>query len=777
MITPSRRSLPRFILPLLFLLPFVVEAQAPGTAPEVFRIDSVLVRGNVRSSARYVQANSGFSAGGTILATQVKSAVQRAIRNIYALGMFSDVTILHEVLSPGHEKIIIQVREYDVLNKLTITGADKLKKDDLLKKIRIGGGQIVNPNSLSRAVEDILKEYRSEGYYLAKVDPVLSELGRGLVDVDLKISEGKKVQVKRVSFVGTKVLPERKLREQMDTKEDRWWRSADFDEDKFKEDKTKIIAYYRKHGYREAAIVSDSIYLDKDQEDLFIDIRIEEGRQYRYGKIAWSGNVLISDPQVHRLLALREGDLYNRDEFDAAVMRVHSAYQEEGYWAATVVPTESPRSDTIDVRFEVAEGAPSRVNFIHIEGNDKTKDKVIRRELTLVPGDIFRRSDLERSHRNVFYLNYFELVEPDIKPMPSGDVDVILKIKEKPTGTVNMSVGYGEVDKWVGAVGLSIPNLMGNGQRMDFQWEFGQTKTSFYLSFTEPWMFDTPTSGTITLFNTRQELDVTEESRGFTLRLGRKLRWPDDYSSIYSSYSFRTESYTFPSSFTRTDRQAYVSDPDDPTLISSAFGVGYVRDSRNLPMFPTEGTYFSYDFKVAGGPFGGDVTYRRHMADARYYLPLFDILGWVPALAVKTTFGQINTRDPLSVPLSERFRPGGVSYDGQIRGYYDYGIGPKNSYGGSTGGFTMLINSAEISFPIVKDQIYVLTFADAGNAWASLDQMNPYELRRSIGFGVRFILPLAGVIGLDFAYGYDRPAREGGPRWETHFQFGPTILR
>ena len=753
------------------LLVIVVGLGAPGIAGAA-RIDSLIVQGNFRSNEGLIRATSGLAVGDEITLPQI----QAAIRNIYAVGMFSDVVIKHETLGYNREKIIIEVTEFPILNTLTITGNKKIKKDDLLKKIRILTGQIVNPQSLTRAIDDILKEYRDKGYYLARVVPEQTPAGEGRVDVNLVITEGDRVQVKRIRFIGAEAFPQSKLRDQMDTKEDRWWRSADFNEEKYREDKEKVLKFYRKQGYREASIVKDSVYLDDSKKNLFIDITIDQGVQYHYGNITWHGNALLSDEQVHRLLRLKEGDVYNREAFDEAVFRLASAYQEQGYWGVDPGSVESPRHDTIDVAFNIIEGEPSQVHFIDIVGNDKTKDKVIRREMTLVPGEIFRRSDLERSHRNVFYLNYFEDVTPDIKPQATGDVDVILTVKEKPTGTVNMAVGYGETDKWVGSIGLSIPNLMGNGQQLDFQWEFGQSRTSFYLSFTEPWLFDTPTSGTITFFNIKRELDVTEESRGFSVQVGRRLRWPDDYSRVYTSYSFRTERYTFPTSFTDEDKRAYVSDPNNPTLLSSSVGFGYVRDSRNLPLFPTQGSYLSYDIQFAGGPMGGDVAYRRHLVNLNYYLPLIEIKGWSPALALKTTFGQINASKPLDVPLSERFRPGGISFDGQIRGYYDYGVGPKDEYGRSTGGFTMLITSAEVSFPIVNQQIYALAFADAGNAWRNLTEMNPYELRRSAGLGVRFIIPLAGVIGLDFAYGFDHSTYTGGG-WQTHFQIGPAVFR
>jgi len=755
------------------LVPGVLLCLCTWSLSRAARVDSLIVRGNVRASETLIRSASGLSTGAEILIPQI----QAAIRNLYATGVFSDVVIKREAIGFNREKLIIEVTEYPVLNNLTFSGNRKLKRDDISKKVRILPGQVVNPQALTRAIADIQKEYRDKGYYLARVVPEQKPAGPGRVDLNLAIREGDRVQVERIRFIGARAFNPRKLRDQMSTRQNRWWRSADFDEEKLREDKEKILSFYRKFGYREAAIVRDSVYLDDSKKKLFIDLFVDEGPQYHFGRITWAGNLLLSDEQVHRVLRLREGDVYNREAFDEAVFRLSSAYQEQGYWAMDPGIMETPRGDTVDVSFNIVESEPSRVQFVDILGNDKTKDKVIRREMTLVPGDIFRRSDLERSNRNVFYLNYFENVEPNIRPAAGGNVDVTMTVKEKPTGTVNMAVGYGEADKWVGSIGLSIPNLRGNGQQADFQWEFGQVTTSFYLSFTEPWLFDTPTSGSITLFNTRREYDVTEESRGFSLRAGRRLRWPDDYSRVYASYSLRTEDYTFPLDYTDADKLAYISNPSDPHLISSAVGIGYVRDSRNLPLFPTDGTYFSYDLQMAGGPVGGDVSYRKHTIELDYFLPLFEIKGWGPALALKTTFGQINTAQPLAVPLSERFRPGGVSFDGQIRGYYDYAVGPKSEYGSSTGGYTMLLTTAELSFPVVQQQIYGVLFADAGNAWRGLAEMNPYRLKRSYGFGARFILPLAGVIGLDFAKGVDPDPYSGGGGWETHFQFGPTIMR
>ena len=403
------------------------------------RVENVIVRGNVRSNERLIRATSGISQGEEI----GPALIQQAIRNIYALGVFSEVNLLGETTGVNTLNVIIEVKEYPILNQLTITGEDEIKESDIREKIRILPGQIVSPHAVTRAVEEVLTAYREKGYYLATVDPRQIELEGGRVDLDFVIDERERVQVKNIRFHGNESLPSKKLLDQMETKEDRWWRSADFDDEKYREDKEKILTFYRTQGFREATIVRDSVSVGDSGKDLYIDIWVEEGDRYRYGSISWNGNELISDQQIHRLLDLQEGDVYNREAFNEAVFRLASAYQEQGYWAVSIDPIETPTGNSVDVAFSIFEGEPSKVRFIDVVGNDKTKDKVIRREMALIPGDTFRRSDLERSHRNVFYLNFFENVEPDIKPLPSGDVDVIVSVTEKPTGTVNMAVGYG----------------------------------------------------------------------------------------------------------------------------------------------------------------------------------------------------------------------------------------------------------------------------------------------------------------------------------------------
>ncbi len=736
-------------------------------------IDSVKVEGNYRSDTSLILATSGLSPGREL--TPV--AVQQTIRRLYKLSIFSDVAVLRQPSDrPNRDVVVIRVREFPTLDRVYMDGFDKIDEDDLLTEIRFASGQVVSPRAILRGRQSMLRKYRDEGYHMAEVDwdTTASEVP-GKIDLVYRITEGQKVQVDRIRFHGNFALTDADLQKVMETKEDRWWRSADYDEDLYFDDKEMVLSLYRRHGYRDASVAADTVYLGESGEDLYIDITVDEGQEYQFGQIEWDGNDLVPDREIHALVTLSEGNVYDEEAITESRVNIYNAYQERGYLGANIQPFETIRKDTIDIDISIVEGQPSRIRLIEIVGNTKTKEKVIRRELVMRPGDVFRRSAMERSFRNIFFLNYFEEVAPDVKPLPDGDVDLIWSVTEKHTGRATLAVGYGQEDKLVGQIGLGIPNLFGNGQAVDFNWEFGRTTNNFYLSFSEPWIFDTPTSGSITLFSTRRNLDVDESNEGFSVRVGRRLRFPDDYSRVVASYRFAQSDYSFPSNWTDADKRRFVSEPDDLPFITSSLGLGYIRDARNLPMFPTAGSYFSYNITVAGGPMGGDVRYNRHEAKAEFYLPLLKVKTWEPALGLKTSFGHINAPDRFDVPLGERFRPGGISWDGQIRGYVDWGIGPKDEQGRLIGGFTQLITTAEISIPVVPQQIYGVLFADAGNAWLSIPEMDPYNMYRSLGFGIRIQSGLVGVIGFDFAYGFDRPNIEGGARWETHFQFGPTL--
>jgi len=369
---------------------------------------------------------------------------------------------------------------------------------------------------------------------------------------------------------------------------------------------------------------------------------------------------------------------------------------------------------------------------------------------------------LERSARNVYLLNYFGNVEPNVEPLENGDVDVTFRVEEKSTGQAMMGAGYSEQYKLTGSIGLGIPNLFGNGQRLDFNWDFGRLTERFQLSFTELWLFDTPSSGSFSVYRlTYRYRDYDEMRGGGYVSVGRKLSWPDDYSTVRLLYRLEEVRY---SDFAEGYSDPYGLNERKWPQTTSSVSATYFRDSRDKPEFPSRGSVYSYRAEFASKAFGSDAGFHKHEVRSEFYFPMF----WKATLLLSNHIGYVNGFGAEHDVLPrERFRPGGTSFDGIIRGYDDMSIGP------SEGGRTMFIATAECQFPIVEQQIYGLLFADAGNAWQWFSETDPFDLKRSMGFGVRVMAPMIGMIGFDFAYGLDHlkdGKREG--EWHTHFQFG-----
>ncbi|MCK4428600.1 MAG: outer membrane protein assembly factor BamA, partial [candidate division Zixibacteria bacterium] len=531
-------------------------------------------------------------------------------------------------------------------------------------------------------------------------------------------------------------------------------------------------------------------------------IVLTEGDKYKFGETNWEGNKLFSAEKLNKLVKFKEGEIYNQEKYEETLGNIYSVYQEEGYIYVMVEDNVVTRGNIVNIDYHITEGMPANVHKINIEGNTKTKEKVIRRELFILPGQRFRRSLLMRSIRNVMYLNYFANVEPDYEVLENGDIDLSIKVEEKPTGQFMFGAGYGARDKWVGNIGLGIPNLFGNGQNLRLNWDFGKRRQTVEFSFTEPWFRDTPTSVGFDVYQINRKWydEFTEETQGFSLRLGRRLSWPDNFFRVFWRYRWEKLRYydfadditrpshplwdvNLPLSFNQVLEFVNPSDPVHPLALvkwprkSASTSFTILRDSRDLPQFATRGSVFSWYTELAAEFLGGNIAYHKHIFETRYYLKTF----WKFVLAFHAKVGVLDGRDREAPEVySERFSPGGTDPDGMIRGYSDGSIGPVNSEGRLLRGRSVLVYNVVYQFPFVEQQIYGLFFADAGNAWLSGRAIRPFALRhksdldlfRSAGVGVRLVVPGMGVIGFDFAYGFDHPEKG---EWRPHFQFGTTF--
>ncbi len=733
----------------------------------------VTVEGNKTADATIIQINSGLTPGKEITSDDI----QNAIKNLWSLNMFSQIEILLDKEVAGGMYLTTRVKEYPRLEKIELIGNKKLKKDDIDKELDFYRGQVVSPYHINKARKKLKKQYADKGYLLAEIKPEIYDSEKeGRVILRLNIKEGNKIQVKKINFFGNEHFNDGKLRKQMKkTKEDRWWRGADFNRKEFEEDLEKVVNFYRNEGFRDAEILQDSVYYDQRKEDIFIDITVRESDCYYVGDISFEGNKLYPNELLQSNLGFEKGDLYNLEKIQKAIIeRLGALYYDSGYIYSQITPKEVPvAKDTVDIQFSINEGHPVKINLIHVGGNTKTKEKVIRRELRINPGDTFSKAALERSQREVWVLNYFSDVKIDYWPVDEDHIDLKFTVEEKSTDLANMSAGWSERDKVIGSIGVAMNNLFGNGQRLSFDWNFGRYYRSFQISFTEPWLMDTPTLAGFSFYDTKRSSDYigySQRSSGGSLRLGRRFRWPDNYFRGDWIYRIdRTELGDFSDAVLRANPRNITQ--ENWPLISSSVTQIINRNSLNRPEFPTEGSEVSLSTEFAGGLLGGNVGYHKYILSASWFTPAI----WKFVLYNQATAGFMDGWNKSSkIPYLEYFFLGGegLSRSTPLRGYDD----PLAGYATSPGGKVMLKYTTEIRFPIIPNPtMFGLIFAEAGNTWVNVSDTDPFDLRRSVGIGARIFMPMIGIIGFDYAYGFDNIDPQTGRRygkWKPHFVFG-----
>lgn len=747
------------------------------------KIASVVVEGNKKSEASTIRLNSGLMVGNEITGEDI----QQAIKNLWSLKLFSDIKVFAGNQTTSGIDLIIRVDEYPRLRKVEIGGNDEIELDEIENEIAVYRGMVINPYKLFKIRKSITRLYHEEGFLLAKINVDTVGVEDGIVNVAINVEEGEEIQIEKITFHGNEAFDDDDLKGAMDdTQEDSWWRSADFDQKKYEIDLEKVTMYCKENGYRDAEVINDSVSYSDDGKSIFIDVWIYEGPKYYFGDIKFSGYSIFIEEELAEALDIRKGDSFDQKKYSEGITeRLQKMYYNQGYLFAQVQPQEMPKGkDTLDITFNISEGHVVSVKEVNIIGNTKTHEKVIRREFRLQPGDVFNSSKLERSIRDISILNYFSNVVPNVLLIENDNQHVNLEVtvEEKSTDMANMSAGFSQRDGLIGSIGLAFNNFSlshpfsgGDGQRLTFDWQFGKIYRSVSVGFTEPWLFDTPTLIGFSLFNTRSGGGYYPWDRrdiGGSVHIGRRFQWPDNF--------FRGDWITRYSNSTISN----IRDPELLTRYLSGGGFQNVqqlsvtqiitRDSRNQPEFPTRGSVHSLSIQLAGGPLGGDAHYIKNTFTMEWFVPM--PFGFV--LYSKNKYGVIeNIRKNSVILFGEYFYMGGsgLGFAESLRGYDDGQVGPISSSGSPIGGKSMVKNSIELRFPIAPNPtIFGLFFMEGGNAWETIGETDPFDLRRSVGAGIRLFMPMIGIIGIDFGYGFDHynafGKREG--QWKVHFQFG-----
>ncbi len=829
MLQTSPKKLFKYLF--VFFLLFISAISYSQESKTSYKILGISVEGNKSADANTIIANSGLKVGDEI---QVGDNTVNAIRQIDALNIFSDVQILIEKQVGDGVFLLIKVKEYPRFEKAVIEGNDDISESKINEKITFIRGQILKPQDVARLKQNILKLYEDDGYLNAtvdigyftyfkadttedeiivtwhnekdlskeyklhynKADQAYSNLidrikNRILLKID--ITENHKTTVRDIEFVGNKNFDDGDLRGEMDDiHEAKWWKfwqGSKFDPDKLKKDEKKIADFYKSKGYRDAEVTGDSLVYSNDKEDVKVIIKVDEGKQYFIRNITWEGNTVFPDNLLNQRLDLGKGDVYDYEKLEKNLhgneqqSDVSSLYLDNGYLTFNVTPEETRVSgDSVDINIRVTEKNQFRIGTVGIEGNTKTMDKVIRRELYTFPGDYFNRGLLLRSIQQLANLKYFnveKLYGPDgITTSLANDstVNVVFHVEEKSSDFLNASVGYSGSFGFSGAVGITLSNFslsepfkLGAGQILSFNWQFGvgSIYRTFTLGFTEPWFLNTPTLVGAEVFDTRQQYIYDLRQTGATLKLGRRLKWPDDFFSVQGFLRYQRNDVINGGSY-------YI------TGLTNEFTLGatIVRKNIDNPIFPSQGSNVSLDAQISGGPFlPGNVDYYKLHFSSEWYRRLFGSnrftlysvaeLGYLRPLQANTSIN----------PFDFFFMGGNglVIATTPLRGYEDRSVGPVNSSGQVLGGNVMMRYTTELRVAVTLEPIpfYLLAFAEAGNVFKDIQTTDPFDLRRSAGFGARIMINPVGLIGFDIGYGFDRPLVDGSaPKWTFHFQFG-----
>lgn len=758
-------------------------------------IAGITVEGNKVADSETIISISGLRVGDNI-SFPADTKLQAALRALWQRKQFSDVEINIDKISSVGAYLVIKVKEYNRLNKVIVNDNSEIKEQKIIDAVKKVRGDIISKYDLYLAKQDVKKLYEEEGLAFARIQTELEPSDQeNFSNLIIQVDEGVQFKVESIEFVGNTLVESGDLEDALEeTRTKSWWqvwRSAKFDKKKYEEDLTKLSKYYKKSGFMDAEILRDTVEYDEENEAVHIKIYINEGTRAFIRNLSFKGNTVYPEEVLLRRLGFEKGEPYDFQRFTENLngnekqTDVSSLYLDNGYLAARFMPEETRiPPDSVDITVNVFENERFRIRRIEIVGNGKTRDKVIRRELYTRPGDFFDRSAIIRSIRALGVLNFFnpETLRPDVQPVPGDNtkVDILYKVEERSTDTFNASVGFAGSFGITGAVGFTFNNFDisepfrgGAGQILNFNWEFGQWNRyqTFSVGFTEPWLFDEPTTIGFNLFDSRYNFnDLNQQRTGLAVNFGRRFKWPDDY--FRGDWSVRYQwndigSTTYGSSYWY--RQGKYSEVTVEQRLS--------RISINDMFFPSQGSKFSLSTSFAMGSIGvGATDYLKNELTFDLYNTLFKSnnidrlvlylgakVGYVTGLKYDTTISPI-----------ELYRMGGNGLSGYgnitpLRGYEDQSIGS------STGARVLSRYIAELRFAISRDPmpIYIYGFAEAGNVWGSMATSDPFDLKRSAGIGVQMFLNPVGIIGFSYGYGFDIPGATGEKSgWKFLFHLG-----
>ena len=837
-------------------------------SPKKYEIADIKVEG-IKNYEDYVLIGiSGLAVGQTI--TVPGDDITSAVKRYWRHGLFSDVKIVADKIEGNKIYLRIQLTQRPRITDIAFHGVKKSEREDLQQKLgNMVKGMQITPNMIDRAKIIIKKHFDDKGFKNAEVNIIEREdtANKEQVYVDVNIDKKAKVKVHQITIEGNSVLSDRKLKRVMKKTNEKGklinlFRSKKFIDERYEEDKQKIIEKYNELGYRDAQIVEDSVS-PFDEKTVNVYMKIEEGTKYYLRNITWVGNTVYPSDLLSQQLRMKHGDVYNQKLLNDRVNNDEDAignnYYNRGYVFFHLDPVEvNIDKDSIDLEMRIVEGPQASIKHVRINGNDRLYENIVRRELRVRPGDLFSKEAIERSYREIAQMGHFnpENIDPGIKPNPEdGTVDINWKLESKANDQVEFSAGWGQTGI-IGKLSLKFTNFsfanlfrkndnyrgflpQGDGQTLTISGQTnGQYYQSYSVSFFDPWFGGKrPTSFSVSAFYSIQtdvssqyynsaymnnyynylygygnmyggyydnyesyyDPDKSIKMFGVSVGWGKRLRWPDDYFTLsaelsYQRFMLKDWSYLY----IMLNNGQYMNTGNCNSL---SLNLTLSRNSTDNPIFPRYGSEFSASLQITPpyslfskkdySTYGKDnyedaasmykwIEYHKWKFKAKTYTALMDIQK-CPVIMTRTEFGILGHFNKYKRSPFETFYVGGDGMTGYsynyasetiaLRGYENGALTPYGSEG-----YAYIRLGAELRYPLMLENstsIYALGFVEAGNAWTEVNKFNPFSLKRSAGVGVRIFLPMIGMMGIDWAYGFDKingSSQYGGSQF--HFIIG-----
>ena len=812
--------------------------QSVSDQPSYLNPKEYLIGGTTMSGAKFLDTETLIILSKLIVGQRITvpgEATSNAVKNLWAQGLFDDVQLNIVQIKGDTIFFDIAVVEHPRLTRINVSGLSAGQKDDVLKKLNENNGKVVNENLLNTVTGVIKRHFNEKGFLFTEVD--IKQVKDTTVDnniiLEVKVDKNSKVKINNVAFEGNDGFSDKQLAKYMKkTKARAFYKvfgSQKFLEAKYEEDKIALIAKMQAKGFRDAEILSDTVSKHNDSS-MDVRIKVYEGPKYYFGNIVWSGNAQYSTEVLNNALAIRKGDIFSEELLQKKLSGsangddISSIYLDNGYLTFSVDPIQTQvRGDTIDLELRILEGPLYTINKVSVSGNDITHDKVVMREIRTKPGDKFSKEAIVRTQREIAQLGNFDEAKTNVVPIPNpadGTVDIQFTVEEKPSDQVELSGGFGG-GRIIGTLGLTFNNFAirnlfnlkewkplpkGDGQKLSLRGQTnGKQYQSYSFSFSEPWFGGKKRIyfgvSAFTSLQSNQYFDNIADAdlqrirlNGVTVSLGKTLKWPDDWFSV--NYSVNLQQYklkNYPGFLFSTGTSYNLNLTQDLT-----------RNSVDAPIFPKSGSILKLTLQ-ATPPYSllNNVNYRTATDQERfkfteYYKWKFQSQWFQRVygnliLKAQAQFGLLGRYNKAAGQSAfERFKLGGDGMQGfdflqgseiiAMRGYANntvipVGANPDIAQQSGSPIFNKIV--LELRHPVLTSQqatVFALAFVEGGNTWDNFRDFAPFNIRRSTGVGVRIFLPILGLLGIDYGYGFDKiPGLPTASKGQFHFNISQSV--